>query len=312
MQDSFGRTVDYMRVSLTDRCNLRCWYCTGRGEVSHFDDEELLRFDEYERILRLSVERAGIRKIRLTGGEPLLYERLEELIVVLRSLPQLNELTMTTNGLLLAEKAEMLHRAGVDRVNVSLEGANDEAYRQITGKACLKQVLAGLEALLVVGYVKPKLNVVLCRGIECEELGQLLELGRRYASELRFIELMGHADRRSPTVDDIIAKFDRIVTLRRLPGAGTAVCRYLAEEYDVVLGMIPSRSRPFCAGCSRIRLTSDGHVRGCLFEGGGTPLRRMLREGCSDEELVDTIRGSIMAKPRRAVGTALRMSQVGG
>ena len=180
MRDSLGRTIDYLRVALTDRCNLRCWYCVGRAEesvpcVSHIPDEQRLTLDEFQRVLRLVVEQLGIVKIRLTGGEPLLYPNLEELIRSLRGLPSLCELNLTTNGLLLEEKSESLYRAGLDRINVSLEGATEQAYREITGRACLQQVLAGLEALPTAGFAKPKINIVLCRHFDRDELRQLFE-----------------------------------------------------------------------------------------------------------------------------------------
>jgi len=213
VQDSFGRNIDYLRAALTDRCNLKCWYCVGRADKAHWPAEQLLTHEEFVRVLRVAVERLGIIKIRLTGGEPLLYDRLEEMIKTLRALPQLQELTLTTNGLLLPDKAPMLRRAGLHRVNVSLEGATEQVYRQITGKACLQQVLNGLDALLKAGFEKPKINMVLCRSFGRDELLQLLDIGQRYAREFRFIELMGHAEHRSPTADDMAAAFSAIAPL---------------------------------------------------------------------------------------------------
>ncbi len=312
MKDSFGRTIDYLRVALTDRCNLKCWYCRGRTDEPQLSADQQLRHDEFVRVLRVAVERLGIIKIRLTGGEPLLYERLEELIKTLRGLGELQELTLTTNGLLLAEKAPMLRRAGLHRVNVSLEGASDEVYQTITGKRCLRQVLNGLDALLKAGFEKPKLNMVLCRSFSRSELLQLLEIGQRYAGELRFIELMGHAERNSPTVDDMVAEFSAIGTLTPCDGRGTATRRYAIEGYDVVLGMIPSRTDKFCAHCRRIRLVGDGQLRTCLFSRTGAPLREKLRGGCSDDELARLMRNAVLNKPSCAVGDEVTMCQVGG
>lgn len=317
MQDSLGRTIDYMRVALTDRCNLRCWYCVGRGDeksycVDYTNDEHKLTHDEFQRVLRLAVEKLGIVKIRLTGGEPLLYPPLEELIGTLRGLPSLRELTLTTNGLLLQENAESLYRAGLDRINVSLEGATEEMYREITGRACLQEVLAGLKALLKAGFARPKINIVLCRHFDRDELQQLLEIGQRYGSELRFIELMGHPDVSCPTLDDMLKFFRDLGRIRKLPGRGTATHRYRIDSYAVDIGMIASRTHPFCSTCRRIRLASDGQLRTCLYTRQGVELLSYLRNGCSDEELVDIMREAVYRKPNQAVGKEVRMCQVGG
>jgi cyclic pyranopterin phosphate synthase len=317
MRDSFGRTIDYLRAALTDRCNLRCWYCVGRGDeksqcVDYTSDEHKLTNDEFQRVLRLAVERLGIVKIRLTGGEPLLYPKLEELVGTLRGLPSLRELTLTTNGLLLQEKAESLYRTGLDRINVSLEGATEEAYREITGRACLQQVLAGLEALLEVGFAKPKINIVLCRQFDREELKRLLEIGQSYGSELRFIELMGHPEVSCPTLDDMLKSFRELGSIRKLRGRGTATHRYRLEGYGVDVGLIPSRTHPFCSTCSRIRLASDGQLRTCLYTRQGVELRSYLRNGCSDEILVKIMREAIHQKPNQAAGNEVRMCQIGG
>ena len=312
MQDGYNRTIDYMRVALTDRCNLKCWYCVGRDEHRCLDPEQMLSYDEFTRILRIAVQQLGIVKIRLTGGEPLLYKRLEEMIVFLRSMEQLRELTLTTNAILLKEKAPMLRRAGLHRVNVSLESASDDIYRRITGKACLNQVLAGLEALRNVGFDKPKLNVVLCRSFKQDELKRLLEIAHDYAHELRFIELMGHDKCDFFSVDDIAREYGAFARLQPLPGRGTATHRYSVTGYDVVLGLIPSRTQPFCKSCRRIRLASDGQLRTCLFSREGIGLRPLLRNGCSDIKLADAFREAVLNKPECAVGNELKMCRVGG
>jgi GTP 3',8-cyclase len=317
MRDSLGRTIDYLRVALTDRCNLRCWYCVGRGDkssacVEPTTDEHKLTHGEFLRLLRLVIERLGIVKIRLTGGEPLLYPHLEDLIGTLRPLASLHELTLTTNGLLLKEKAKGLYQAGLDRINVSLEGATEEAYQEITGRTCLQQVLEGLEALPEVGFAKPKINIVLCRHFDREELGQLLEIGQRYASELRFIELMGHPDVSCPTLDDMLKVFRELGQIRNLPGRGTATHRYQIDGYGVQIGLIPSRTHPFCSSCRRIRLASDGQLRTCLFTREGVELRSHLRNGCSDDKLAEIMREAIYHKPNQAVSKQVRMCQIGG
>ena len=312
MQDGYGRTIDYLRVALTDRCNLKCWYCVGRDHHQRLAPDEVLRHDEFVRLLRLAVNHLGITKIRLTGGEPLLYDRLEELVRVLRSLPLLRELTLTSNGLLLAEKAAMLYRAGLDRVNVSLEGASDEAYRRITGQACLDRVRSGLRAVLEAGFEKPKINIVLCRTFDLDELRRLFEIGRQFAHELRFIELMGHDGLDYPRVDDIANAAGRIAPLQPLPPRGTATQRYQVEGHDVVLGLIPSRTHPFCADCRRLRLASDGQLRTCLFTRQGVQLRLPLCNGLSDDELVKIMRNAVFNKPHYAAGADVRMCEVGG
>jgi len=312
MKDSNGRTIDYMRVALIDKCNLKCWYCVGRNGHKCSARHERLSYDELVRILHIAVEQLGIVKLRLTGGEPLLYPRLEQVIKLLRTMPQLRELTLTTNGLLLSEKAKMLHQAGLHRVNVSLEGATNDVYRRITGSACLENVLTGLKALQEAGFDKPKLNVVLCRWFQPNELRSLLEIGHQYGRELRFIELMGFDDRQYPNVNDIVSKFESIAELVPLGGKGTAVMRYAVKGCDVVLGMIPPRTCPFCSDCNRVRLTSDGQLLTCLFSKQGVSLRDSLRAGCSDNELATIMRKAILDKPSKAVGSKIQMSKVGG
>ena len=317
MQDSLGRTIDYLRVALTDRCNLRCWYCVGRPDESSTCEEpapkeHTLTHGEFLRLLRLVIERLGIVKIRLTGGEPLLYPHLEDLIGTLRSMSSLKELTLTTNGLLLQKKAKDLYQAGLDRINVSLEGATEEAYREITGRACLQQVVEGMEALLEAGFTKPKINMVLCRYLARDELRQLLDIAQRYANELRFIELMGYPDVSCPTLEDMRKAFGELGPVQNLPGRGTATHRYRIDGYDVQIGLIPSRTHPFCSNCRRIRLASDGQLRTCLYTHEGVALRSVLRNRCDDEDLVKIIREAIYRKPNQATGRKVRMCQIGG
>jgi cyclic pyranopterin phosphate synthase len=312
MKDSLGRNIDYMRVALTDRCNLKCWYCTGREDFQFLPPEKTLSYEELLRLLHIAVEKLGIIKLRLTGGEPLLYEHLEELVCELRKMPSLQFLTITTNGIALKQRAFMLRHAGIDRINVSLEGATEQAYISNTGSACLKTVLEGLEAVLQAGFEKPKLNVVLCRQFETEELSQLLAIGHRYAGEIRFIELMGFNDQNYPNIDSMLQAFTHFGKLTRLSGAGTATHRYTIDGYDVILGMIPSKTHPFCTNCSRIRLASDGQLRTCLYTHEGVQLRPMLRNGCSDHDLEQAMRDAIFNKPQSAVDSKLKMCRVGG
>jgi len=224
---------------------------------------------------------------------------------------QLEELTLTTNGILLAEKAALLRRAGLDRVNVSLEGANEDIYEKITGQNCLKQVLNGLDALLQVGF-KPKLNVVLCRPFERTELLELLNIGQQYARELRFIELMGHTELNYPSADDMVKEFSAMAHLTSRNGKGTATRRYTIDGYDVVLGMIPSRTDMFCSSCRRIRLSVEGQLRACLFSRTGMPLLPYIRQQNDDDELTEIMRQTILQKPSCAVGDQVNMCQVGG
>ena len=291
----------------TFRCNLACIGC---GRIREYQDilDVMLSVGE----CLTAVEESGAPMVSITGGEPLLYPHLENLIIFLRSLSDLRELTLTTNGILLPDKSVMLRRAGIDRVNVSLEAASDEIYRQITGKPCLPTVLKGMDALLSAGFPKPKLNMVLCRQFNTTELRQLLDIGHRYAFELRFIELMGHDQHDYPNASGIVAAFQTIAPLSPIPPNGTAVRRYAIQGYDVILGLIPSRTEPFCNDCSRIRLTSDGQLRTCLFSREGIALHPLLRRNCSEEELEKSISQSIMTKPPRAVGKQICMRCIGG
>ena len=312
MKDRYGRTIDYIRVALTDTCNLRCWYCVGREDPSAACAAQKLTHQEYFRILRIAVNSLGIRKIRLTGGEPLLYPQLEDMIVNLLDLPGLEELAITTNGLLLQEKAAMLRRSGIHRVNVSLEGATEQAYFNNTGRSCLRQILVGLDALLEAGFDKPKLNVVLCRDFQLEELQQLLAIGQQYACELRFIELMGHFDQNYPSVDEMVAALKLLGPLRQQNGCGTATHRYRIEGYDIVIGIIPSRTHSFCSQCRRLRLTSDGHLRTCLYTREGVDLKPILRSANSDIILADTLRKTVLDKPLSGENSQIRMIEIGG
>lgn len=301
LRDGFGREHTDLRLSVTDRCNLRCEYCMPEEGLAWLPRAELLRAEEIARLAGVAVA-LGVRSIRLTGGEPLLRRDLVDIVGRLASLQPRPQLSMTTNGVGLERMADRLAAAGLNRVNVSLDTIDAETFATITRRDRLADVLRGLRAATRAGLEPVKLNAVLLRGRE-DDAPRLLEFALRHGYELRFIEAMPldaqHAWQRAQMVsaDEILALLAATHVLTPLPGRGSAPAeRYLVDGGPARVGVIGSVTRPFCAACDRLRLTADGSLRNCLFARQESDLRGPLRAGADDIELARLMQACVAGK----------------
>ena len=292
LADRHGRVATDLRVSLTDRCNLRCQYCMPAEGLEWLPTEEILTDDEVTRLIRVAVTRLGVTNIRFTGGEPLLRRGLPAIVAAAHEYGA--KTALTTNGLGLQHVAQSLKDAGLDRVNVSLDSVDPATYATITRRDRLADVVAGLEAAAAVGLRPVKVNAVLLRGINDDQAPYLLRWCTNRGYELRFIEQMPldpqHGWRRQDmvTADETLALLSDSHRLTALDGRGSAPAeRYLLDDGPHVVGIIGSVTRPFCGDCDRVRLTADGHVRNCLFAREEADLRTAMRAGASDLELAE-------------------------
>jgi cyclic pyranopterin phosphate synthase len=295
MRDAFQRKITYLRLSVTDRCNLRCRYCMPEQGVEKRDHSDILSLEEIETIVAAAVE-LGVRKVRVTGGEPLVRLGVVELCHRLKALPGLEELALTTNALLLEEYAPALKQAGVDRVNISLDTLDADKFRAMTRCGELVQVLRGLEAARRAGLTPLKLNVVLIGGFNDDEIPAFVELTRREALEVRFIELMPlgpGADFPPEAFLPSTTVLDRVPALVPAGESGVAKLYQLPGAVGRV-GLITPVSHDFCAQCDRIRLTSDGRLKPCLHSEREIPLR-----GLTGAALKQALLEGVAAKPER-------------
>ncbi|HEU5151586.1 MAG TPA: GTP 3',8-cyclase MoaA [Iamia sp.] len=321
--DGHGRVHRDLRISVTDRCNLRCTYCMPEEGMVWQPRHELLTFEEIERLARVMVERLGVGAIRLTGGEPTLRAHLPVLVGQLARLG--TDLSITTNATTLDRQAADLAAAGLRRVNISLDTLRRDRFVALTRRDDLDRVLAGIDAALAAGLTPVKLNVVAMRGVNDDEIVDLAAFGRERGIGVRFIEFMpldASQEWRADAVvsqDEIVDAIDAVFPLDAVPrgSAPASLWRYRDGGGDV--GVIPSVTRPFCGDCDRIRLTADGKLRTCLFATDETDLRALLRAGASDEALADAIAAAVGEKgPGHLIGqpTFIRprrsMSQIGG
>ncbi|MFI9010399.1 GTP 3',8-cyclase MoaA [Actinosynnema sp. NPDC053489] len=304
--DRFGRVATDLRVSLTDRCNLRCTYCMPAEGLDWLPKPDVLSDAELVRLLGVAVTRLGVTDIRFTGGEPLLRPGLDDVIAATAALEPRPRISMTTNGLTLARRAAGLVAAGLDRVNVSLDTLDPERFRRLTRRDRLGDVFAGLAAARDAGLTPVKVNTVLMRGVNEDEAVPLLRHCLEHGYQLRFIEQMPldpqHAWNRDDmvTAEEILAALRAEFALTPEPGerGGAPAERWLVDGGPAVVGVIASVTRPFCAACDRTRLTADGQLRNCLFSRSETDLRALLRGGASDEEVAAAWRGNAWAKAR--------------
>lgn len=291
LADRFGRVATDLRVSLTDRCNLRCSYCMPAEGLDWLPDETVLSDDEVVRLITIGVERLGIREVRFTGGEPLVRRGLVDIVARTHALGV--ETSLTTNALGLARTAPSLAAAGLDRVNVSLDSVRPETFAAITRRDRLHDVVAGLAAAQEAGLGPVKINAVLLRGLNDDQAPELLRWALERGYQLRFIEQMpldaqhGWSRARMVTADEI---FDRLAAAFTLTPAeeprGSAPAELFAVDGGpATVGVIASVTRPFCGDCDRVRLTADGQVRNCLFARDESDLRTALRNGADDEEI---------------------------
>ena len=304
LKDGFGRIHDNLRISVTDRCNIRCFYCMPEDGVQFMDRAEILTFEEIERFVRAAVP-LGISKLRLTGGEPLLRRDLPRLIENLAAIPGIRDMALTTNAVLLEEHAAELYRAGLRRLNIHLDTLDRARFERITRRDDLARVLAGIDAAVAAGFEHTKLNIVAVKGLVEPDIVPIALYCRERGFEPRYIEFMpldaqSLWDRAQVlTADEIIAVLAReIAPLREVPDADP---RAPATEYEYTdgggrVGFIASVSKPFCLNCNRIRLTSDGKLRYCLFAIDETDVKQLLRSRAPAEEIAATIRGCLAAK----------------
>jgi cyclic pyranopterin phosphate synthase len=300
--DGFGRAHNNLRISVTDRCNLRCTYCMPE-EVTFMDRHELLTFEEITHFVRAAVP-LGIDKVRLTGGEPLMRRDLPRLVQLLSAIPGLRDIGLTTNGLLLADQARALYDAGLRRINVSLDTLEPARFREVTRRDGLEKVIAGIHAAKAAGFHPVKLNAVSIRGVTEHEVIPLAKFAREHALELRFIEYMpigaDHWERgKVYFAHEIMEQLERAIA--PLVPADDYDPRAPAMDFVYTdgggrVGIIASVSRPFCMSCNRIRLTSDGKLRNCLFALDEIDVKGLLRGGADDAAIQDAIRQNVAAK----------------
>ena len=293
--DRYGRVASDLRVSLTDRCNLRCSYCMPAEGLNWLPGEEVLTDDEVVRLIRIGVERLGIREVRFTGGEPLVRRGLVDIVRRTTALDPAPETSLTTNALGLARIAPALAAAGLARLNVSLDSVRPDTFSAITRRDRLEDVVAGLEAAKAAGLGPVKVNAVLLRGVNDDQAVELLDwcLARGY--ELRFIEQMpldaqhGWTREHMITADEILAALEarHVLTPAREPRGSAPAELFVVDGGPATVGIIASVTRPFCGDCDRVRLTADGQVRNCLFARDESDLRAALRAGASDQEIAD-------------------------
>lgn len=294
MKDRYGRTIKYLRLSVTDLCNCRCVYCMGENGVPRLPHSAILSFEEIEEIVRAAVS-LGVTKVRLTGGEPLVRRGIDELVRRLRGIEGVEELAMTTNGARLAEYAEALKEAGLDRLNVSLDTLDPEKFRRITRIGELRDTLDGLDAARRAGFERIKLNTVLMGGVNDDEIAEIAALAKDGAFDVRFIELMpiGECtdwDRRRFLPAERVLEY--LPKGERVPSDGVAEL-WRPAGFRGTVGLIRPLSHRFCADCNRIRVTADGCLKPCLHSAREIPLR-----GKHGEALVRTIAEGMQTKPR--------------
>ena len=311
--DPFGRTIRDLRISVTDRCNFRCTYCMPEEGMQWMPRSEILTFEEIERVARLFVERFGVDGIRLTGGEPTVRAHLPVLVAKLARLGV--DMALTTNGATFRNLAHELREAGLRRVNISLDTLDRAKFEQMTRRDELPAVLDGIDAAIEAGFDPVKINAVVQRGVNDDEIVPLARFGRERGVEIRFIEFMPldaagnwlHDD--VVGQDEIVARLAAEFPLEPVPARGAAPAdrwRYTdggAAPGGDMVGVIPTVTKPFCGDCDRVRLTADGQFRTCLFETREFDVREVLRTGGSDDDLAALI--------QRAVGTKWAGHQIG-
>ena len=294
--DTLGRPVKDLRISVTDRCNFRCTYCMPLDNYDWLDKSEVLTFEEITRLARLFVQ-LGVEKIRLTGGEPMARRDLEQLIESLSAIDGLRDICLTTNGSTLVEKAGALKAAGLRRINISLDSLKPERFRQITKRGDLKKVLNGLHAARAQGLSPIKINAVIERGVNDDEILDLVAFSLENDFAIRFIEFMDVGNANHWKSDKIVSKQEILDIINtRFPlqeigrkGGSAPSVDYQCTDGSGDIGVIASVSEPFCSSCTRARITADGKLVTCLFANTGHNLKVLLRGGISDEKLLETL-----------------------
>jgi cyclic pyranopterin phosphate synthase len=302
--DSHGRTHTNLRISVTDRCNIRCFYCMPEENVRFRPRREILTFEEIGRFVRVAAS-MGIDRLRLTGGEPLVRHDLPLLVRMLSNVPGIRDIALTTNGILLAEQAADLRAAGLRRINISLDGMSETTFRRITRREGLHRVFEGIDAAMRVGFERIRLNAIAIRGITEEELVPLATFARDCGLELRFIEFMPLDAMRQWTGEQVLTgaeirrlleeAFTELLPAERADPSQPAV-DYVFADGRGRIGLINPVSEPFCGDCNRLRLTAEGKIRNCLFSIEEWDAREMLRGNATDAQLADLIRDCVAHK----------------
>jgi len=317
VSDTFGRPLRSLRLSVTDRCNLRCKYCMPEEEYTWLPRETLLTFEEMTALTGLFTE-LGVDKVRLTGGEPLLRRGLPTLIRMLLQNPRIKDLALTTNGILLAEQAQALYDAGLHRVTVSLDTLKPERFKALTKRGGHEKVLEGVEAVIRIGFRGLKLDTVAIRGFNDDELVDLIEYGKRVGAEVRFIEYMDVGGATDWSMDKVLSRAAILHALSQRYGRiepviedSSAPAQRFVLPDGTTFGIIPSTTTPFCATCDRSRLTADGLWFLCLYAIEGVDLRQPLRAGASREEIKSLVRSGWQARKDRGAEQRKELERIG-
>ena len=325
--DSFGRKITYLRLSVTDRCNLRCFYCMPQADFNWMPHDNILRFEEIIRLVRV-LARQGVRKIRLTGGEPLVRKDVIRLMEDISMLDGVEQLCLTTNGVVLPELADSLFHLGLRHINISLDTLKRDRFEMITGRDRFDNVWAGIQKCLNLGFSPIKINFVMMKGKNDDEIADFALLAGRYPVEVRFIEFMpiGRGSKwgrdcfysSDQAIEQIEKRAGRLEKMKRTAFSGPAEL-YGLQGGQGTIGFISPLSHRFCSECNRLRITADGRLRLCLFSDREILLRDRLRRGMSDEALSEFFSGAVMKKPARYLvrdhdvpSCDRRMSSIGG
>jgi cyclic pyranopterin phosphate synthase len=303
--DTYGRKIDYLRISITDHCNLKCYYCTPFSGRSHLERSEILTYEELLNVTRAAAT-LGITKIRITGGEPLVRKGVVEFCRMLSELDGLKSLALTTNGIYLAEMAEPLFKAGVRRINISLDTLRPKRFEKITGYNWLSRVLAGIQRAEQIGMHPIKINTVVMRGINADEIEDLARLTLDKPYHVRFIELMptnssayGDYESLFMPVEEIMKKISQIDRVQIEPATDSYGPARLCKLPGAVgkVGFIAPISWHFCGSCNRLRLTADGKIKTCLFSREEIDIKTLLRTGATQNDIINIFRQAVAEKP---------------
>lgn len=303
--DNYNRKINYLRVSVTDLCNLRCMYCMPNAGIPKLPHREILTYEEIQRIVRVAT-RKGVSKVRITGGEPLVRKNIIYFIQELANTPGIGDISLTTNGVLLYSLAQELYNAGIRRINVSIDTLERRKYRKFTGRDYFHKVWKGIERVEELGFRPIKLNVVVMRGINDNEIQDFARLTLNKSYHVRFIELMPigpqgiwHAERfvSGSEVKSRIRSLGELIPIRHQKFDGPAK-RFRLGFARGEIGLVTPLSDPFCSTCNKLRLTADGKLRSCLLSDDEIDLKGPVRNGCSDEELGDLLVFAIADKPK--------------
>ncbi|HDS02110.1 MAG TPA: GTP 3',8-cyclase MoaA [Firmicutes bacterium] len=318
MNDLYKRRINYLRISVTDLCNLRCVYCMPAEGVQKMKHQDLLSFEEIVRLVTIFA-RIGVKKIRLTGGEPLVRKGIEELVAMIQSVQGIEEITLTTNGQLLEDKAVLLKKKGLTRVNVSLDTLDPEKYRKITRLGESAPVLKGIEAAFKAELTPVKINTVVMKGINDDEIFDFAAMAVEKGLSWRFIEFMplggvGEEQKHYYMSNDIlIERLKKKYDLVPYPHKTLISDDYVIPGTKAVLGFISPLSHKFCSRCNRVRMTADGRLLPCLLSSLEYPLRKMIRSGATDEEIQKRIEEAIKNKPKEHLFQGFKpMHTIGG